>query len=173
MRVEERRGTSGGLGWWAEQFAGDLRQARRRLLGNPGFSVVAILILGTALGANTALFAFLNGYFLKPLPIRRAADHVELMARDVEGSLRTTWDLEAIDHLRAAGARVIGQVYGIGDRRAVTFVPGRREPVTALGAVVTDEYFAVLGPRLAKGTIPWLDPRGGDALPAVVLSDAG
>ena len=66
--------TSGG-------FIGDLRFALRQLAAKPGFAAVAILTLALGVGANTAVFSMLNGYFLKPLPYPQGQRLVSLNIR--------------------------------------------------------------------------------------------
>src|ERR1700739_103011 len=49
-------------------FAADLRFAGRQLRRNPVFAVTAVLMLGIGIGANTAIFTFVNSVLLRPLP---------------------------------------------------------------------------------------------------------
>ena len=63
---EESRDTWGWL--WLEQFAQHLRYAFRRLLKDRSFSMVAVLVLGLGIGANTTLFTVVRSVLLKPLP---------------------------------------------------------------------------------------------------------
>src|SRR5262249_25770269 len=55
--------------WW-EQLAQDLRYALRTMASNKSFSALAILSLALGIGANTAIFSFMDSILLRSLPVR-------------------------------------------------------------------------------------------------------
>jgi putative ABC transport system permease protein len=62
----------------------DLRYAIRTLGRNPGFSFVVVLILALGIGANAAIFSFVNGVLLSHLPFQEPERLVLLGERNPE-----------------------------------------------------------------------------------------
>jgi hypothetical protein len=60
-------------GWtWLEQIAQDIRYASRQLGRSPGFTLAVVLSLALGIGANTAIFSYIDAWVIKPLPYPHA-----------------------------------------------------------------------------------------------------
>jgi hypothetical protein len=68
-----------------EALGRDLRYALRTMRKSPGFTAVGVLSLALGIGANTAIFTFVNAALLKPLPYPDADRIVALQQRPLKG----------------------------------------------------------------------------------------
>jgi len=82
-----------------EGAAQDIRYAWRGMRRNPVFAMTAVVSLGLAIGANTAIFSIVNAVLLRPLPAAEPDQLFTLWAKDVESD---TFSYPAFDELRTA-----------------------------------------------------------------------
>jgi len=147
----------------------DLRFGLRMLRRSPGFSVLAILCLTLGIGANAAVFSWVEGILFRPYP---AVTHQEQLlalggtARGESGHTAISWpdfaDLQRNCTLFNAFfvSKIMGTTLSVGDRAEVT-----------TGSIVSANYFDAIGvhPLLGRGFEPGED-SGRNAHPVTVIS---
>ena len=152
-----------------ESLLRDLRHAARSLLRSRALTVTAVLTLGLALGANTALFSLVNAILLRPLP--GIADPARLV--NVHRSAADGTSLHSVSHpdyrdLGERGRRFAELAAFNG--RGTSFGTGGAPEVVGT-QLVSGNYFAVLGVRPQRGRlIGQADDGAPGASPVAVVS---
>ncbi len=126
---------------------GDVLYACRGVKNRPGFAIVAILTMAVAIGANTAMFTFLNAYLLRPFPVADPARNVRLTPVWAHG-FGETWSYPDYRELRAPNA-MFQNVYASSYGRLLTL----RDPAprTVLVSLVSGNLFQTMSARTILG----------------------
>ena len=151
-----------------ENYYRDIRYGLRTLGKSPGFTIVATLILALGIGATTAIFTFVNGIFLKPLPFANADGLVSVFTSDEKNagflgvSGENYLDFRDENEVFSELLAYTQMIFNIGTRD---------EPAQALGEIVTGNYFKTLEITPAFGRLiePDDDITPGES-PVVVLA---
>jgi putative ABC transport system permease protein len=135
---------------------------------SPGFTTVATLTLAIAIGANTAIFSFVDGVLLKPLPYENPEAIVRVMEKPPQGERNGISTLNFLDWQRQNDVFDFHSAQAGG---AVTMTGGT-EPVQLRGGRVSADYFRIFGIEAVLGRtfLPGEDELGKDDV--VVLSHA-
>jgi len=152
-----------------DDFARDLRFGFRQLYRCPGFSALAILCLTLGIGANTAVFSWVEGILFRPYPMVAHQERLFALAATVQGESRPdmlSWP-DFLDLRRSCTlcedsfvSKITGSTLNIGDHAEVT-----------TGSLVSANYFEAIAlhPILGRAFEPGEDVGNG-AHPVVVIS---
>jgi putative ABC transport system permease protein len=119
----------------------------RALRQSPGFTAVAVLTLAIGIGANTAIFSFVDAMLLRPLPYPDADRIVRVMEKPPRGQRNGISTLNFLDWQKD---NTVFDFMSAQTGDAVTLTGGT-EPVQLRGAQVSAGYFKVFGVDAALG----------------------
>jgi predicted permease len=147
----------------------DLRFGLRILRRDPGFSILAMLCLTLGIGANAAVFSWVEGILFRPYPLVTHQERLLALtgtARGEAGHTGLSWP-DFVDLRRSCTlfdsffvSKITGTTLSIGDRAERT-----------IGSIVSDNYFDAIGvrPILGRGFEPGED-SGRNAHAVAVIS---
>jgi predicted permease len=149
----------------------DLRYGLRSLIAKPGFTLLAVLTLALAIGANTTLFGIVHALLLSPVRGIGAPEQVVEIGRTQAGQGFDTMSYADFrDYATDAKSSFDGMfVYSL---EALNVRSGA-EPQRALGLLVSGDYFSTLRTRALRGRLlAAVDDADGNSQPVAVASYA-
>jgi MacB-like periplasmic core domain len=155
-------------GWvWLENFVQDVRFGLRTLRRSPGFTVLGILCLTLGIGANAAVFSWVEGILIRPYPLVSHQERLVALAGTV-GDERdeTSWP----DLLDVQRSCTLCEALFVSNITGATLSIGERAQ-SLTGSIVSANYFDAIGvhPYLGRGFGPG-ENTGHNAYPVVVIS---
>jgi putative ABC transport system permease protein len=145
----------------------DLRFALRTLRKKPGFALIAVVILGLGIGANSAIFTIVNAVLLRPLPY----DHAERLYKlnRIKGHAQLGTRTSPLNFIEWRSQNKTFEYLG-GYSTFDFNLSGDAEPEQVTGRLVSDTFFPTLGlkPMLGRNFLPEEDRKG--ASKVVILS---
>src|SRR5512143_1230626 len=148
---EAERDARGGR--WLQDFGGDVRYALRSLRRSPVLAGAAILTLALGIGANTAIFSAVNAVILRPLPFADPGRLYMLWEQNPEKGWykNVVAPANMLDWQERVPA--FADVMGWASWDPSFTLTGDGQPEVMSGALVTGNFFSVLGvrPELGRG----------------------
>ncbi len=172
------------LTFW-EQFAQDVRYAVRTMASHPFFTAMAVLSLTLGIGANTAIYSFMDSILLRALPVHDPESLVMVnlrskaspaVAHSYSGDSHTdpnygvvSWNLPYPSYeLMRDKNKVFSSMFGFSGAGRLN-VQVKNQADLAAGQYVSGRFFSGLGvPPAAGRLIDDSDDRAGAPLVAVL-----
>ncbi len=150
-----------------ESFIRDTKYAFRRLLSQPGSSLIIVLTLAFGIGMNTSIFSLVNGVVFRDLPFERGSEIVEIRQHALN---------EGVENMNASAHEVqdyreqSSSLEDVIEYHFMYFFIEGESPSLVKTGVVSANYFDFLGvvPVLGRGFAAGDD--GHSAEPVIILS---
>ena len=174
---------------WLEDLWRDLRYAARILAKTPSFALVAVLVMALGIGANTAIYSFLDALLLRSLPVSDPASLVvvgwhakseqDSVMQSMSGSTQEDSRLGMVTGIFPYSAfeifqnsRAFSQVFAYAHVREVRrlSLSTKAEAQSVEGELVSGDYFKGLGIVPAAGRLILADDDRPEAQAVAVVS---
>jgi predicted permease len=167
---------------WLELLLQDLRYGLRMLRRSPGFTTVAVLTLALGIGANTAIFSFLDAVLLRSLPVKdpqhlvvfswtahgKPKSHGHSSYGDCADGIDCSLSVPFFETVRAQAGTFSGMAAFAGPLQ-IDF-SGNGAARMADGEFVSGDFFSVLGVNMFLGRQLGPSDDSRSAPPVVVLN---
>ena len=169
---EEHRETRGLP--WMDVLMQDLRFTFRTLRKDPGFTIIAILILGLGIGANVVVFSVVNTILLRPLPFHDPERLVRIVEKDAgtnESAKTYTADATQSYQQQNRSFQSVSGYFAFTGPDNFKLV-GNGQPVPVTGILVAENFFQTLGVNPFMGRLFRPEEFVQHAQPATLVSYA-
>jgi predicted permease len=138
--------------WSPRMILQDLKFAWRMFVRRPAFTLVAVLILGLGIGANTTIYSWTQSLLLSPLAGVERQDRI--MVLNGTSASRDTLSMSYPNFQDLRAARPDGAADLMAFRAMAMNLRGTAQsdgPIRVFGELVTPNFFEFLGVRIAQG----------------------
>jgi predicted permease len=146
----------------------DLKFAFRQLFKAPGFTIAAVTVLALGIGVNTAVFTLVNTLFFAPPAYAKPHEMVQLFSQDKKDPKK----FRGFSYPTYLDVREQNTVFSdvMSFNLALIGIGQKGDTRRAFSAIVTSNYFSVLGVPLARGRafLPEEETPGHNAPVAIV-----
>src|SRR5215831_8297338 len=150
-----------------EEICRDIRYAARIIVKEPGFTLVAVIMLALGTGANTAIFTLVDKLLIRPLPVDRPDELVTVKAQSVNPYFMNTIFSYADYRDYRELNQVMSGLIAYSERDGV--LGSGDSPLKVSINLVSANYFDVLGVRVrGRAFLPEEESPGGSAAVTVM-----
>ncbi len=146
----------------------DFKFAMRQLLKAPGFTIAAVIVLALGIGANTAVFSLVHTLFFAPPAYAKPSELVQVFSQDKKSpKTYRGFSYPIYQDIRAQNSVFTDTMaYNL----ALVGIGQKGDTRRAFGAIVSSNYFSVLGVPLAQGRtfLPDEETPGRSAAVAII-----
>lgn len=127
----------------------DLRFALRQLFKAPAFTIAAVIVLALGIGTNSAVFGLLDTLFFAPPAFAQPNELIQVYSQDTKNPKK----YRAFSYPTYRDIREQNTVFRdvMGFDLALIGIGEKSKTRRAFGAMVSSNYFSVLGVSLAQG----------------------